>query len=123
MASKSQLSGTQLVHGDHGPGTEVAPSISVTSSEFSAPCQHNSLSIIIHVAFRAVPDGDPEGLGAMNPEKHVYSRYSQNVTSRVEQILSKINVSFISGAIPIRLIFRSKDMQSHMHRDWLPRFQ
>ncbi|KAJ8581399.1 cystathionine gamma-synthase [Rhizopogon salebrosus TDB-379] len=75
-----QLSGTQLVHGDHGPGREVAPSISVTTT------------------FRALPDGDPEGLGATN---HIYSRYSQDVTSRVEQILCKINqghaITYASG--------------------------
>ncbi|OAX41995.1 PLP-dependent transferase [Rhizopogon vinicolor AM-OR11-026] len=83
QSASGQLSGTQLIHGDHGPGSEVAPSISVTST------------------FRAVPDGDPEGVGAMNPGKHIYSRYSQNVTSRVEQILSKINqghaITYASG--------------------------
>ncbi|KAF9227840.1 cystathionine gamma-synthase [Gyrodon lividus] len=68
-----QLSGTLLVHGDHAIGAEVAPSISVTST------------------FKAVPHGDPDGLGAMNPDRHVYSRYSQNVSSRVEEVLSKIN--------------------------------
>ncbi|KAG1855491.1 cystathionine gamma-synthase [Suillus tomentosus] len=79
-----QLSGTQLVHGDHGPGSEVAPSISVTTT-----------------FRRAVPYDDPERLGAMDPERHVYSRYSQNVTSRVEQILSKVNqghaITYASG--------------------------
>ncbi|OJA18746.1 hypothetical protein AZE42_01646 [Rhizopogon vesiculosus] len=83
QSASGQLSGTQLIHGDHGPGSEVAPSISVTST------------------FRAVPDGDPEGVGAMNPGKHIYSRYSQNVTSRVEQILSKVNqghaITYASG--------------------------
>ncbi|KAG6335202.1 hypothetical protein ID866_3873 [Astraeus odoratus] len=78
------LSGTVLVHGDHALGAEVAPSISVTTT------------------FRAVPpDGDPDGLAAMNPHQHIYSRYSQNVTSRVEQILSKINnghaITYASG--------------------------
>ncbi|OJA13577.1 hypothetical protein AZE42_09726 [Rhizopogon vesiculosus] len=75
QSAPGQLSGTQLVHGDHGPGSEVAPSISVTTT------------------FRAVPDG-----GAMD---HIYSRYSQNVSSRVEQILSKINqghaITYASG--------------------------
>ncbi|KAG1834354.1 Cys/Met metabolism PLP-dependent enzyme-domain-containing protein [Suillus subalutaceus] len=78
-----QLSGTHLVHGDRGPGTEVAPSVSVTSP------------------FRIVSHGDPKGHGAMDPEKHIYSRYSQDVTSRVEQILSKVNhgyaVTYASG--------------------------
>jgi cystathionine gamma-synthase len=91
-----QLSGTQLVHGDHGPGREVAPSISVTTSEFSDTFQELGRDLIIEVAFRALPDGDPEGLGATN---HIYSRYSQDVTSRVEQILSKINVGPRLGVI------------------------
>ncbi|KAJ8585570.1 cystathionine gamma-synthase [Rhizopogon salebrosus TDB-379] len=83
QSASGQLSGTQLVHGDHGPGREVAPSISVTST------------------FRAAPDDDLEGIGLLDSEKHVYSRYSQNVTSRVEQILSKINegyaITYASG--------------------------
>jgi cystathionine gamma-synthase len=116
QSAPGQLSGTQLVHGDHGPGREVAPSISVTSSEFSAACQ-DGRELIISVAFRAAPDEDLEGLGLLDSEKHVYSRYSQNVTSRVEQILSKINVGLISGVIATCLIFRSKDMRSRMHRD------
>ena len=52
-----------------------------------------STGFIALVAFRAVPDGDPKGLGVMGVDRHIYSRYSQNVTSRVEQILSKINVN------------------------------
>jgi cystathionine gamma-synthase len=122
QSAPGQLSGTQLVHGDHGPGREVAPSISVTSSEFSATCQ-GGWELIINAAFRAAPDDDLEGIGLLDSEKHVYSRYSQNVTLRVEQILSKINVGLILGVIAPCLIFRSKDMQSRMHRDWLLRFQ
>lgn len=44
------------------------------------------------IAFRAVISGDPNDLGAMDPGRHVYSRYSQSVASRVDQILGKINV-------------------------------
>jgi len=55
--------------------------------------------LIIRVAFRAVPDVDLEGFGGLNSETHIYSRYSQNVTLRVEQVLSKINVGLISGVI------------------------
>ncbi|KAF8844886.1 cystathionine gamma-synthase [Paxillus ammoniavirescens] len=79
-----QLSGTLLIHGDHPIGAEVAPSISVTST-FRRPG----------------PDGDPNGLGAMNPDGHIYSRYSQNVSSRVEEVLGKINhghaITYASG--------------------------
>ncbi|KAL4077322.1 Cys/Met metabolism PLP-dependent enzyme-domain-containing protein [Scleroderma yunnanense] len=78
-----QLSGTILVHGDHATGIEVAPSISVTST------------------FRAGPNCDPDGIGAMNPNRHVYSRYSQTIYSRVEEILSKVNhghaITYTSG--------------------------
>ncbi|KIJ69056.1 hypothetical protein HYDPIDRAFT_105627 [Hydnomerulius pinastri MD-312] len=78
-----QLSGTLLVHGDHAVGREVAPSISVTST------------------FRAIYDGDPEGHGAMQTDRHVYSRYSQTVMSRVEEVLGKINqghaITYASG--------------------------
>ncbi|KAG2098532.1 pyridoxal phosphate-dependent transferase [Suillus cothurnatus] len=71
-----QLSGTHLVHGDRGPENEVAHSISVNSP------------------FRNVSRGNPKGLGAIDHEKQVYSRYSQDVTSRVEQILSKVNQGY-----------------------------
>ncbi|OAX41723.1 cystathionine gamma-synthase [Rhizopogon vinicolor AM-OR11-026] len=92
QSAPGQLSGTQLVHGDHhGPGSEVVPSISVTTSEFSDKKLIDTQPR--RVAFRAVPDG-----GAID---HIYSRYSQNVSSRVEQILSKINqghaITYASG--------------------------
>ncbi|KAG2040336.1 Cys/Met metabolism PLP-dependent enzyme-domain-containing protein [Suillus americanus] len=86
MSSQSptsyQLSGTHLVHGDRGPGSEVAP-------------------IYLTSPFRAVSRGDPKEHGVMDHEKQIYSRYSQDVTSRVEQILSKVNhgyaVTYASG--------------------------
>ncbi|KIM65351.1 hypothetical protein SCLCIDRAFT_1212521 [Scleroderma citrinum Foug A] len=78
-----QLSGTILVHGDHVTGIEVAPSISVTTT------------------FRAPPNCDPDGIGATNPDRHVYSRYSQTIYSKVEEILSKVNhghaITYASG--------------------------
>ncbi|KAF8447887.1 Cys/Met metabolism PLP-dependent enzyme-domain-containing protein [Boletus edulis BED1] len=80
-----QLSGTVLIHGDQATGAEVAPSISVTSSK----------------SFRRVPGDDLNGLGAMDPDQHVYSRYSQSVSSRVDQVLGKINhghaITYTSG--------------------------
>ncbi|KAH7921073.1 cystathionine gamma-synthase [Leucogyrophana mollusca] len=84
------LNGTQLVHGDHGISaeSEVAPSISVTST-FRAPVPN------------ITADLDGEHVGAMDPNRHVYSRYSQNVSSRVEQILNKVNqghaITYASG--------------------------
>ncbi|KAH7889549.1 cystathionine gamma-synthase [Phlebopus sp. FC_14] len=78
-----RLSGTVLIHGDHASGVEVAPSISVTST------------------FKAVPDDDPESLGAMKSDRHIYSRYTQDVSSRAEQVLSKVNqgyaITYASG--------------------------
>ncbi|KAI9056905.1 cystathionine gamma-synthase [Trametes sanguinea] len=86
--TKPKLSGTMLVHADdelHGP--EVAPSISVTTT-FRAP---NPLD-------NPVPR---EKYDMWNPDRHVYSRFTQNVSSRVERVLSKINdgyaITFASG--------------------------
>ncbi|KAK0190989.1 Cys/Met metabolism PLP-dependent enzyme-domain-containing protein [Armillaria mellea] len=73
-----KLSGTVLIHGDGAihpvGGTEVAPSISV-SSTFKASSPEERLD---NVDFK-------------NPERHVYSRYTQDVSTRAEHILSKIN--------------------------------
>ena len=33
-----------------------------------------------------------------DPQRHVYSRYTQNVSSRVERVLSKINVSILASS-------------------------
>ncbi|KAI0654776.1 cystathionine gamma-synthase [Cubamyces menziesii] len=88
MASTTQpkLSGTALIHADdelHGP--EVAPSISVTTTFRAA----NPLE---------VPKAE---FDMWDPQRHVYSRYTQNVSSRVERVLSKINegyaVTYASG--------------------------
>ncbi|KAI0375737.1 cystathionine gamma-synthase [Pilatotrama ljubarskyi] len=81
-----KLSGTQLVHADdefHGP--EVAPSVSV-STTFRAP---NPLL-------------DPkEEFDTWNPTRHLYSRYTQTVSTRAERVLSKINdgyaITYASG--------------------------
>lgn len=75
------LNGTDLVHADeHMAGQEVAPSVSV-STTFRYP----------H------PSTNPKPLDQLDPRAstaHVYSRYTQNVTSRAEQVLSKINEGF-----------------------------
>ncbi|KAI1796290.1 cystathionine gamma-synthase [Ganoderma leucocontextum] len=88
MAPKdtNKLTGTQLIHADdelHGP--EVAPSISVSTT------------------FRAAdPTKVPkEVFDEWNPQRHLYSRYTQNVSTRAERVLSKINdgyaITFASG--------------------------
>ncbi|OSD04341.1 cystathionine gamma-synthase [Trametes coccinea BRFM310] len=84
--ARPKLSGTQLVHADdelHGP--EVAPSVSV-STTFRAP---NPL------------ETPKEEFDMWNPKNHIYSRYTQGVTTRVERVLSKINdgyaITFASG--------------------------
>ncbi|TBU33245.1 cystathionine gamma-synthase [Dichomitus squalens] len=89
MAPNTKLTGTQLIHTDddlHGP--EVAPSISV-STTFRAPDPTK------------VPDAFSNEFDAWDPERHVYSRYTQGVTARAERILSKINdgyaITYASG--------------------------
>ncbi|KAJ6538586.1 cystathionine gamma-synthase [Mycena sp. CBHHK59/15] len=69
--------GTELVHGDAAlhRDQEVAPSISVTTT-FRSP----------HPNEPAATDTDYR-----NPSRHVYSRYTQQVSTRVEHILSSVN--------------------------------
>ncbi|KAL1944242.1 hypothetical protein VTO73DRAFT_3427 [Trametes versicolor] len=79
MASKAatKLNGTQLIHADDElHGAEVAPSISV-STTFRAP---NPLETT-----------DADEFDVWNPTRHIYSRYTQNVSGRAERVLSKIN--------------------------------
>ncbi|OSX60368.1 hypothetical protein POSPLADRAFT_1066693 [Postia placenta MAD-698-R-SB12] len=90
--TKRTLTGTDLLHADDGlgHGAEVAPSISVTST------------------FRATlrPDSNPpkqdDFLSTIrNPPSHLYSRYTQSVSTRAEHVLSKINggyaITYASG--------------------------
>ncbi|KAF4602184.1 hypothetical protein EYR40_005388 [Pleurotus pulmonarius] len=75
---KPALKGTRLIHGDSGfAGPEVAPSISV-STTFRAP----------HPDDGAISSYD---IDLRNPSRHVYSRYTQQVSTRSEHILSEIN--------------------------------
>ncbi|CCM04816.1 uncharacterized protein FIBRA_07009 [Fibroporia radiculosa] len=75
-----RLTGTVLVHGDDefAHGQEVAPSISVTST-FRAPLPQNNIP------------PNPEDFDFRNPTRHIYSRYTQNISTRAEHVLSKIN--------------------------------
>ncbi|GJE84420.1 cystathionine gamma-synthase [Phanerochaete sordida] len=79
MAPSKKLSGTDLVHADDQVphGLEVAPAISVSTT------------------FRNPKPWDPsiglDVLNAWDPERHVYSRYTQEVSTRAERVLSKIN--------------------------------
>jgi len=82
-----KLNGTDLIHGDNlssnvaGLGAEVAPSISVTTT-FRAPNPNEDApSPMADIDFR-------------NPSRHVYSRYTQQVSTRVEHILSRITDGF-----------------------------
>ncbi|KAG6837547.1 hypothetical protein H0H93_007728 [Arthromyces matolae] len=82
MTKKKTLSGTDLIHYDatalgEANGPEVAPSISV-STTFRAP---RPLDAPI----------DAESFDMRNPPRHIYSRYTQQVSTRAEHILSRIN--------------------------------
>ncbi|KAG6918921.1 hypothetical protein DXG01_010576 [Tephrocybe rancida] len=80
MPSPKTLNGTDLIHYDalsNNVGPEVAPSISVTTT-FRAP---EPVSAPI----------DPQSFDMRNPPRHVYSRYTQQVSTRAEHILSRIN--------------------------------
>ena len=95
--SKFGLSGTDLVHGDDlVAGSEVAPSISVSTSKSGSPNApirgfHNFL------AYRSADPTQGENLAGgeidlRNPARHIYSRYTQQISTRAEQVLSRINV-------------------------------
>jgi len=78
---KPKLNGTHLIHGDSihlVSGGEVAPSISV-STTFRAP---------------NLAEADGSSIDIRNPSRHVYSRYTQQVSTRAEHILSRINDGF-----------------------------
>lgn len=103
MSQKTEkLNGTTLVHGDAkdvaNNGPEVGPSISVSTSELWGGFLGQGLTNI--VAFRQ-PNPVDNVAGSLssssvdfrNPTRHVYSRYTQQVSTRAEHILSQINVS------------------------------
>jgi hypothetical protein len=97
--TKPKVSGTTLIHGDSavngGSKTDVAPPISVTTSEDRVLRYWLCLDIGLFAAFRT-PHGKPpaaEGdIDFRNPPSHVYSRYTQDISTRAEHILSEINV-------------------------------
>jgi cystathionine gamma-synthase len=81
MVEKNPNLSTQLIHGDErivGNTAEVSPSISVTTT------------------FRYIPDteSDTREPDYRNPDSHVYSRYTQQVSTRAEHILSQLNQGF-----------------------------
>ena len=94
----NKLSGTDLIHGDDGlHGPEVAPSISVSTSTFGAVCaRYGELTVRDTAAFRLPsPMEEPPAkkeFDVWKPTRHIYSRYTQGVTTRVEHVLSKITV-------------------------------
>lgn len=91
------LSGTVLVHGDDRRGSSsVAPAINVSTSK-QASCSSlssNSLTDSYSTLAHKIPEGagHADSLDALNPERHVYSRYSADAVIRAEQVLSKITV-------------------------------
>ncbi|KAF8076285.1 Cys/Met metabolism PLP-dependent enzyme-domain-containing protein [Lyophyllum atratum] len=84
MAPGKTLKGTDLIHGDtvvRNFGPEVAPSISVTTT--------------FRAANPLVEESTPlSDIDLRNPTKHIYSRYTQQVSTRAEHILSRINDGF-----------------------------
>ena len=99
MSSKPTLSGTDLLHGDHDvrvQGPEVAPSISVTTSK--RPLSEKfAMFLMSEPAFKhprpwSYEDSSLNEVDPWNPQRHIYSRESQEVSTRAEKILSKINV-------------------------------
>ncbi|KAF9469101.1 Cys/Met metabolism PLP-dependent enzyme-domain-containing protein [Collybia nuda] len=88
MTLKSgNLNGTVLVHGDAksvaNNGPEVGPSISVTTT-FRQP--NPSDEVLGSLA--------SSGVDFRNPPRHVYSRYTQQVRTRAEHVLSQINEGY-----------------------------
>ncbi|KAF8640123.1 hypothetical protein AX17_001359 [Amanita inopinata Kibby_2008] len=87
----SKLRGTDLIHGDsanHQTGSEVAPPISVsTTFRSSKPTEAGNLT--------------SDDVDFRNPSQHVYSRYTQQISTRAEHILSRINhgyaITYASG--------------------------
>lgn len=62
---------------------------------------------VVHVllAFRAPSLAEVDGPGIesidmRNPSRHIYSRYTQQVSTRAEHILSRINVSDVKASFP-----------------------
>lgn len=69
--------------------------------------------------------GEEWDLDLQNPARHVYSRYTQDVSTRVEHILSKVNVSQSTLLAPEYAQLTSeascrRAMPSRIPRDWLP---
>ncbi|GJE96512.1 cystathionine gamma-synthase [Phanerochaete sordida] len=80
MSPGKKLSGTDLVHADDevALGLQVAPAISV-STTFRNP------------DLWAPGKSGPETFDPRDPERHVYSRYTQETSTRAERVLSRIN--------------------------------
>lgn len=78
--SNTTVIGTDVIHSDdefHGP--EVVPSISV-STTFRQPKIHDDMELTAATFW--------------TPTRHVYSRYTQPISTRVERVLSKVNQGY-----------------------------
>lgn len=79
-----KVNGTVLIHGDASMrrGADVSPSISVTTTfRHPDPATEEQLGSVADFDFR-------------NPSRHVYSRYTQEISTRAEHILSTINEGY-----------------------------
>ncbi|KAH9482934.1 putative trans-sulfuration enzyme [Psilocybe cubensis] len=86
-----KLKGTDLIHGDSAfAASEVAPSISVSTTFRALNPLEQASTGLTDVDFR-------------NPTRHGYSRYTQQVSTRAEHILSRINI--ITKVPPQALVF------------------
>jgi cystathionine gamma-synthase len=116
MAVGDVLKGTDLIHADDGlRGLEVGPSISVTSSKSNITFLVAILTCIGTAFLRPELDQteniEPkaeEEFDPTNPSRHEYSRYSQNISTRAELVLGKINVRTHPTAyqLPIRKLLK-----------------
>ncbi len=106
MSEEQHLS-TRLLHADDEYcDTHVAPYISVSTSESFLKRVHKGAISLPLLDFRYPPQGEkyvnPENeIDVFSPSRHIYARYTQVNSTRVEKVLGDLHVS-ISGT-PHRL--------------------
>ena len=101
MSEEQHLS-TRLLHADDEyRDTHVAPYISVSASESFLKPVHNSAISLSLLDFRYPPQDEnnvnpDDEIDAFSPSRHIYARYTQVNSTRVEKVLGDLHVS-ISG--------------------------